>query len=343
MLFGDGTVGRVVQDGSGETAEVIGVVAPRRGGKAGATIYYDDTNRLGVRPMKTGWYSAAERSELERAELDANVVSANYFQAMGFAVTTGRAFTDADAARGCGVAVVNQEAADLYFGGRAVGAAIIDDSGERTEIIGVVHGAALGALARRVEPAVYLPMEQDCLPTMTMILGTSAAGTRIEDVRAAVESVPGGGMMAPKVKTLETYLRETALAPLHIATAIVGACAALAALLAVLGLYGALSDAARARRREVAIRVAMGARRRHVIGQVLEEGGRLVGAGTALGLAGSVVMAAVLPKVMWGVGSPEWWVWAAGPAVLACAVAMASVAPARRSLLADPLKVLRDS
>jgi len=343
-LFGAATAGRVVKDGAGNVVELIGVMSRKRGGKARPTIYYDDTNRPRVRAVKTEWYSAAERSELPQAELDANVVSANYFRAMGFTVTAGRTFSGAEGAHGCRVAVVNQEAADLYFDGRAVGAAIVDDSGERTNIIGVVHAAVLGAFARRAEPAVYLPMAQDCLQTMTMILGTSAAGSaRIEDVKAAVDSVPGRGMMAPKVISFETYLRETALAPMRIAISIVGACAALAVFLAVLGLYGALSDAARARRREVAIRVAMGARKRHVIGQVLEEGGRLALMGTAAGLAGSAAVAAMVPRMMWGVGRPQWWVWAAGPLALAFAVAAASVGPARRSLVVDPMQVLRDN
>ena len=175
MLFGEATAGRVVKDGTGAPVEVIGVVARKRGGKTRPAIYYDDTNRLGLRAVTTGWYSAAEQSELERAQLDANVVSANYFRAMGFAVTAGRAFSDGE--ERCGrVAVVNQEASDLYFGGRAAGAAIIDEQGQRTEIIGVVHAAPLGTFARGVEPAVYLPMEQDALQTMTMILGTRTDG-----------------------------------------------------------------------------------------------------------------------------------------------------------------------
>src|SRR5262249_50631908 len=158
-----------------------------------------------------------------------------------------------------------------------------------------------------------------------------AGGTRIEDVQTAVERVPGSAM-TPNVRTFETYLRRTALAPLHIATAIVGACAVLALFLGVLGLYGALNDGARARRREVAIRLAMGAKRRHLIGQVLEEGGRLAGMGVLFGLAGSVGVAAALPRMMWAVERPAWWVWAAGPAALAFAVAAAALAPARRSL-----------
>lgn len=342
-LFGADTVGRVLKNRKGEAVEVIGVMTPKRGEKLRPTIYYDGTNRLRVPAVKTEWYSAAERSELERAQLDTNIVSANYFRAMGSTITEGRSFAEGEGGSGCRVAIVNQEASDLYFGGRAVGAAIIDDSGKRTEIIGVAHAAALGTFARKVKPAVFLPMTEDCPPAMTIILGASVGMTRTEDVKAAVDGVPGRGMMAPKVKTFETYLQETALAPLRIATAIVGACAVLASFLCVLGLYGALSDAARARRREVAIRVAMGARRRHLIGQVLGEGGRLALAAGVFGLAGSVVVAVVLPRIMWDVGRPPLWLWAAGPAVLASAVAAASVGPAKRSVIVDPIKVLRDN
>jgi hypothetical protein len=55
----------------------------------------------------------------------------------------------------CRVSVINQEAADLYFGGKAVGAAVIDDRGRRTSVIGVAHSAPLGTFERRVEPAIY--------------------------------------------------------------------------------------------------------------------------------------------------------------------------------------------
>jgi ABC-type antimicrobial peptide transport system permease subunit len=152
--------------------------------------------------------------------------------------------------------------------------------------------------------------------------------------------VPGRGPAPVVVKTLETHLGQTALAPLRIATAISGACATTALFLSVLGLYGTLNDAARARRRDLAIRIALGARRRHVIGQVLREGGRLAGAGTLAGMLGALLLTQLLPRITPNAGSPKSWVWMAGPVVLAGVVAVASVLPARRALMVDPLRIL---
>jgi hypothetical protein len=70
----------------------------------------------------------------------------------------------------CRVAVINQEAAELYFGGKAaVGAAVIDTSGTRTEIVGIVQSRAFGLFQRRSEPTIYFPMSQDCPRSMTLI------------------------------------------------------------------------------------------------------------------------------------------------------------------------------
>ena len=67
--------------------------------------------------------------------------------------------------------MINQEAAELYFGGNAVGGAVIDGAGRRTEIVGVVHSTQLRTAQRRVEPTIYFPMAQDFRPRMSLILG----------------------------------------------------------------------------------------------------------------------------------------------------------------------------
>lgn len=346
-LFGDETAGRSIYDAADTPIGIIGVVALRRKSatsRARPTIYFNATAE-GRRPagrIAAVRFSAPAASRLERAELNRNVVSPGYFAAMGLSLIAGRLFPESPGDGGCRVAVVNQEAADLYFAGNAVGAALIDDTGRRTGIIGVVHAAPLGIFERRSEPTVYFPMAQDCLPAMTLILGARVADApMLAEVRQTLESVPGRGPAPPAVKTLQTQLSRTALAPLHIATAIVGACAATALLLGVLGLYGTLNDAARARRRDLAIRIALGARRRHVVGEVLRDGGRLAGAGAVAGLAGSLVLAQLLPHVAAGIGPPKSWVWMAGPIVLAAAVAVAGILPSRRALMADPLRILR--
>jgi putative ABC transport system permease protein len=348
ILFGGGTAGRSIHDTIGMPVEIIGVVEIRKSKGATQrnrpTLYYDYTNRPG-RPfdqIAMAGFSAPVASTLEMAEFDTNVVSPNYFAAMGFSLVGGQTFADSPNGRGCRVGVVNQEAADLYFGGHAVGAAVIDDMGQRTEIIGVVHAAQLGIFERRAEPTIYFPMLQDCLYTMRLMIGTRVArGPMLAEVRHTLQVVPGGGPAPLTVQTLETYLSQTALAPLHIATVIVGACATTALFLSILGLYGTLNDAARARRRDLAIRIALGARRRDVIYQVLREGGQLAGAGTLTGMFAGFLLSQLLPQIASNIGSPKSWVWIAGPIVLGCAVAIAGVLPARRALMVDPLRILR--
>ncbi len=348
-LFGQHTVGRTVRDFSGLPVEIIGVVARLKVDKADRenrpSIYYDYTDWKASSPdgIPRAHFRAPVASELAGVELDANVVSPGYFDSMGVSVVAGQAFSH-PMPDDCRIGVVNQEAAGLYFGGKAVGAAVIDDLGRRTGIVGVVHSAPLGPFQRHVEPAIYFPMSQDALPTMTLII----AGARevnapmLADLRRRVESVAGGGPAPVVVQTLETHLAHTALAPLRIATLIIGASAATALVLSVLGLFGALSDAARQRRRELAVRIALGAQRWRVVCQVLGQGARLASAGALAGTVGSLLLSRLLGGITSASGSPALWVWLAAPLVLAGVAAIASVLPARRALIVNPLMIMRD-
>jgi ABC-type antimicrobial peptide transport system permease subunit len=330
VLFGAETPGRTVVDAGGGTTEIIGVVANRR--RTGPTLYYDGPRQGRIAGAT---FRAAVRSDLARVELEVNVVSDGYFDAMGFPVVAGRLAGD-------GAAVVNREAADVYFGGNALGAAVIDDRGRRAGIVGVVHTAPLGAFRRQAEPAIYFPMGQDWLPRMTMIAGVRDAERMTTEIRKTLETVPGRGGDLIIVKTFETHLNQTALAPLRIATLLIGACAAAGLALGMIGLSGALSDAARQRRREAAVRIALGAHRRHMIAQVLREGGRLAAAGAAVGTAGSILLTRWLAGIAPGSGPPALWVWLSAPAALAMAVGVASVFPARGAVMADPVTILRE-
>ena len=108
----------------------------------------------------------------------------------------------------------------------------------------------------------------------------------LRQLRARIAAIPGGREERIAITTLESQLSRTALAPARIATVLVGASAAIALLLGALGLYGVMTDATRRRRREFALRIALGAQRGHVVGQVIAEGMRLVVAGTGAGIVG---------------------------------------------------------
>jgi hypothetical protein len=347
VLFGAGTVGRSIRDAAGLPVEIIGVLGMRKAvTQLPPAIYFYQENQKGPHPERLGLanFRAPIVSKLEQAELDLNVVSPNYFSIMGWPVVAGQLFPDDPTPHGCRVGVVNQEAADLYFNGKSVGMWVIDDSGRRTEIIGVVHSAPLGTFQRRVEPAIYFPMAQDFLPYMTLILSAREANERVlEELRKRIDPVPGSGPAPLIVKTLETHLSQTALAPLRIATMIIGASATTALILSVLGLLGALSDAVRQRRREFAVRIALGAQRRHVIFQVLREGGRLASTGALAGTLGSILLSRMLVRIAPSNGLPAAWVWMAAPLLLAGVVLIASVLPARRALILNPLTILRDN
>jgi ABC-type antimicrobial peptide transport system permease subunit len=207
----------------------------------------------------------------------------------------------------------------------------------------VVNSERLGTFQLHPEPAIYLPMWQDSLPRMTMIVhARDVSSPKLVDFRRKIEAVPGHGPIPPLVKTFEAHLTQTSLAPLRIATTILGAFAAIGVLLSILGLFGALSDAARQRRRELAVRIALGAQRWRVICQVLGEAGRLACTGTVAGMLGSLLLSRWMTGITGRTSSPALWVWLAAPLLLTGVVASAGVLPARRALMVNPVIVMRE-
>ena len=347
VLLDGRPVGRSIEDLTGQPVQIIGVISTRKEDARVRTrptlYYYANQKSAALDRIGPAAFRVPADLTLTSVVLDAHIVSPGYFEAMGLSTIAGRTFSSGQTSRVCRGAVVNQEAAEQYFGGGAVGAAVIDRMGRRTEIVGVVHSALLRTFQRRAEPAIYFPMAEDFIPRMTLILGTRAGDAgMVSAVRSRVELVEGGSA-TPVVQTLDAYLSRNALAPLRIATVLIGAFAAIALTLGILGLYGALSDAARQRRREIAVRILLGAQGWRVIRQVVGEGGRLAGAGTVAGMLASVVAARLLTRITPSDLSPSVWVWMAAPLMLLGAVAIASVLPACRALAVDPLTITRDS
>lgn len=346
-VFDNDAVGRSIEDPTGQQVEIIGVVGTRAAEDAIArtrpTIYYyADQTSIPVESPGPALFHVPARPPVAPATLESNVVSSGYFDAIGWPLAAGSAFPDRPVPGGCRIAVVNEQAAEIYFDGNAIGAAVIDGVGRRTRIVGVVRAAPLRILQRAIEPAIYFPMAQGFPPGMTLILETPAAtGAVLADVYRRLDAVPGRGPAPVVVRTLDSHLRKTALAPLRIATTLIAASAATALVLGVLGLYGAMIDSARRRRREIAIRIALGAPRWRVIRHIVSEGARLAVAGTIAGMFASMLVARLLARIAPNGSSAATWVWLAAPLVLMVAVAVASVLPARRALIADPVTVMR--
>lgn len=333
-------IGRSIETPSGQWAEIVGVVAALDDTTPRVYHYMPDAEPPYPSP-EPATYRSLHYNSAPRIELDVNVVARNYFEFMGLPLTAGRDFDAAPDA--CRVAIVNEEASNAHFGGNAVGGAIIDGRGRRTSIIGVVGSNRLRASQRPVQPTLYFPIDQDYLFRMTMIAetnGTSAAMLR--QLHRRLELIPGGREDRIIVTTLDRHLSRTAYAPERVASVLIGASATIALVLGMLGLYGTMSDAARRRQREFALRIALGARSGHVIQQVVAEGMKLVVAGSVLGMAGSILVARSVSTIAPVDGLPSPLIWIAAPLTLALAVVIAAVLPARRATAADPLTIMRD-
>jgi hypothetical protein len=146
-LFGSQTVGSVIRDSADLPIEIIGVVRPRSEPKPQdrPTIYYGFLDQSEApNPIRDAHFRVPLPPPGAEIELSAKVISATYFRALDMRVMLGRTFSDGRMADGVRAAVINQEAADLYFNGIPLGAAVIDEGGVRTHIIGVVRSQVFG-------------------------------------------------------------------------------------------------------------------------------------------------------------------------------------------------------
>jgi ABC-type antimicrobial peptide transport system permease subunit len=343
-LFDGQAIGRAIEDLEGQRIEIVGVVAmrqPAQGETDHPTLFYYPNQ--GSTPLdETGRGRFRIPASTPATEvLEANVVSRGFFEQMGMQPSAGTLFQDRPPAGGCSVGVVNTEAAERYFGGKAVGAAVIDANGRRTEIVGVVESPQLLSLQRGVEPTVYFSMAQTLLPRMALLVSAVQADrATVTTVRHRLDSVPGA-FRRPAVTTLYEHLSMTALAPLRIATTLIGASAVMALALGALGLYGAMAEASRQRRRETALRIALGSQAWRVRRDVLVDGARLAGAGAVAGMLGALAVGRLLASISPPGDAVTLWAWLSAPLVLLVVVAIAGLLPARRALMGNPLQVMR--
>ena len=348
--FGGGAVGRSIEDSAGRRIDIIGLVTPRRpraGESSGPLVYFYE--RQALTPPSPEVRLERLRLPIPPAtpppvdvEIAMNVASTGYFEAIGASFPSGGAFGSGAVSGACDVAVVNREAAELYFGGRAVGGAVVDAQGRRAEIVGVVDAGVLHVMQRRAEPMVFFPAAQRYIPRMALIAATRKAEQSVLDgITQRLAAVPGGA--GGRAITLEEHLSRTSLGPERIATVLVAAAAAMALALGLLGAYGVMSDAVRQKKREIALRLALGAQAWKIVYDVFRSGVRVAVAGAGCGLLVSWLLVRLVLHANPGFAAPALWMWLVSPLALLAVVTVASVLPARWALAVDPLTITRQS
>jgi predicted permease len=266
------------------------------------------------------------------------LVSASYFETMGMTIRQGRGFAAREPAPSI---VVNETFAQRYFPGEdPLGRRIRFEREPWFTIIGIVGDVrARGAReAPRVE--AFVPYWQQVEPGINVVVKASGSPERLTNpLKQAVYSidrtVPVSG-----VRTLSSVVSESIEQPRFFAL-LSGALAMLALTLAAVGIYGVMAYAVSQRSSELGVRIALGATRREVFGLVVKEGLGLTGAGVALGLIGSVIVARWLAALLFGVGPADPVTLAAVTGTLLLVAALASIIPARRATRVDPIVALR--
>ena len=276
----------------------------------------------------------------EDTELNLNVVEHRYFETMRIPVVDGRAFEARDTARSAPVAIVNDVLAQRYFGGRAVGRQVRDARGSVMQIVGVVRTGKHRSIQEPPLPVVFYPFSQSYLPRMTLVARTSGdAADHADAVRQAVRDTHPS-LAVFRVMTLSAHLSE-ALGGERLTATLVGSAGLMALVLAIVGVYGVIAYGVVRRRKEIGVRIALGARPLDVVRLVVAEGVRVTLAGIGLGVAAALGATRLLASLLYGVEPRDIGTFAAAAAVLSIIAVLAAWAPAHRAVRLDPVAALR--
>jgi putative ABC transport system permease protein len=274
-----------------------------------------------------------------------NLVSPDYFNALGIPIRSGRSFTNADRVDSTSVILINETLQRRFFpNGDPVGKRLnLSTEGEPkwTQIVGVVGDVKYNGMADKVEPAIYQSTLQQPTWGVALVLKTKAVDPLT--LTAAARSEIGKldpALPVTKVSTMEQRV-ATALAPSRFRTTLIALFAAVALILACVGIYGVISYSVSQRTHEIGIRIALGARRRNVLKLVLGQGAWLAAIGVLLGLAGAFALTRLMAGLLFGVTPTDAVTFTWVPLVLISVALLASYIPARRATKVDPLEALR--
>jgi putative ABC transport system permease protein len=267
--------------------------------------------------------------------------SPDYFRAMGIPLVSGRVFEDGDREGRPLVAVISAAAAQRFWRDRnPVGERFSIDDPDIT-IVGVVGDVHSASLDSAPQPTVYVPYRQDPWPFMTFALRTEAApSTLTAAVGDAIWRVDKDQPVSA-VLTMDQQLSNS-LTRRRFSVTLLSGFGAVAVSLAAIGLYGVLAFIVAQRRREIGVRMALGAQPRDVIADVLGQGLRLAGLGIVVGIGLALAATRLLNSLLFGTSPTDALTFAAVAALLVTIAACASLVPALRASRVDPLVALRD-
>jgi putative ABC transport system permease protein len=278
---------------------------------------------------------------------DFQVITPEYFRALGITLVAGRNFSASDRTDAPPVVIVNRALVEKYFPGRdPIGRVLLFGGSKRHEIVGIVADARYRSVERAADPTFYLPLEQndERWPFLAFTVWTdggpaattAAAGLLRSAVRQADPQQP-----ISRVRSVEEILGDS-MAARRFNTWIVGLFAATALLLAAIGTYGVMAFAVTSRTRELGVRAALGATPGDLIRMVLRQGLLLTLFASAIGLTAAIALTRFMASMLFNVAPTDPLTFLLVGGVLAVVAMAATLVPARRAMNVNPVTALRE-
>jgi predicted permease len=300
-----------------------------------------DTPPLGISGSDRGvGIPGYEFTEGELRSLMYAKVSEGYMETMGIELLAGRTFTRQDDEVGPPVIIINRRFADRFWPGESALGKIVQTAGADREVIGVMETGKYRSLGEPANEFMWFPQRELFTTSVTVVARTPS---NPQAVLSSIRSIVRGAdpdMPVYDVRTMEDHM-GMALLPARLGGSVLGLFGVLGLLLAGVGIYGVMAYSVAQRKRELGIRVALGADRGTVLKQVLTEGLKLAVIGTVLGLAGAAGAARLVEGLLYNVSAMDPAAFLGVPTVLVLVAAFAVYLPARRAAGADPMTALK--
>jgi predicted permease len=311
------------------------------------------TRQVNANDTEIDNYTAPPEGPFENVDYYQNVMS-DYFETMGIPVLAGRSFAAPDAASAGMVAVVNETLVRTFWKDlNPIGQRLrpcCSDQVPWFTVIGVAKDVKQGGVDQKTGTEVYFlvdqraskgPLVANTPATMNLVLRTTLSPAALASTIEAVVRQADASVPVVRLRDMDDVFAESIRRPRLLAQ-LLGAFAGLALLLAAIGTYGVLSYMVAERRREIGIRMALGATQQLVLGHVMRQGLVLAGVGLVAGIAGALTLNRLIAALLYGVRPSDAATIGAVVATIAAVAAAACAVPAWRASRVDPMVVLRD-
>lgn len=281
-----------------------------------------------------------EFAEGELRSIMYNLVTEGYVEAMGVRLLEGRTFTRQDDGSGPPVLIINQRFAERFWPGESALGKVVSTAGQDRTVIGVVETGKYRSLGEAPSEFMYLPQRERFSSGMTLVARTAGDPRNVlREIRAIVRGMDPD-LPLFDVQTMEDHM-GIALLPALLGGTVLGIFGLLGLTLAAVGIYGVMAYSVSRRRREIGIRVALGADKPRVLRLVLGEGMRLTVVGMGAGLLGATGAAQLVKGLLYNVSALDPVAFVGVPVMLMAVAALAVFLPARRAASVPPMTALK--